>query len=283
MRRSTLVSFAVPFLIVCALALRPCPVTAQASGDATYLNQAWSQDDREWYWHFSQGSAIIAYDIYLNLEAADSQDLFRSDANSLRYGLVSEPANWANPDALPIGIAKETIATPIKGWPTGDYVGMTCAACHSGQLKYKGKIIHIDGGGNNAIDMQGLSRALDDALRATLTDSAKFDRLASKLGASSPDAKDKLRKRLESDSARVHDYVVQQLTIRHPWGPGRMDALALIFNRALASLPGILENSTIAVAPTKPPFLWNAPHGLWTQWRGTVQDPIKRNVQESIG
>lgn len=276
-------SFAVSLLFGSALALHPSPVIAQASGDVTYLNQAWSQDDREWYWHFSQGSAIIAYDIFLNLEVANSQELFRSDANTARYGLIPDSANSQNPDRLPIGITKETIATPIKGWPAGDYVGMTCAACHSGQLRYKGKLIHIQGGGNNAIDMQGLSRGFDDALRATLTDSAKFDRLASKLGASSPDAKDKLRKRLESDSARVHDYVVQQLTIRHPWGPGRMDALALIFNRALASLPGILENSTIAVAPTKPPFLWNAPHGLWTQWRGTVQDPIKRNVQESIG
>jgi hypothetical protein len=175
------------------------------------------------------------------------------------------------------------VVTPIKGWTAGDYVGMTCAACHAGQLKYKGKLIRIEGGGNNAIDMQGYMRAFDEALQATLIDPAKFDRLASRLGASSPETKDKLRKRLESDSTRVHGYAIQQLNTRHPWGPGRMDALALIFNRALAFLPGILENSTIAVAPTKPPFLWNAPHGLWTQWRGTVQDPIKRNVQESIG
>ena len=126
-------------------------------------------------------------------------------------------------------------------------------------------------------------RGLDDALRATLTDAAKFDRLAGRLGASSPDAKDKLRKRAESEAERVHEYASRFSISQHPWGPGRMDALALIFNRALAVLTGIHENSTVGIAPTKPPFLWNAPHGLWTQWRGTVQDPIKRNVQESIG
>jgi hypothetical protein len=261
----------------------PSPARAQTSDNVIYLNQAWSQDDREWYHHFSQGSAVLAYDIFLNLEVAGGQDLFRSDANSVRYGLIPEAVNGNNPDGLPIGISKATVATPIKGWSAGDYVGMTCAACHSWQLRYKGKVIRIEGGGNNAIDMQGLSRGLDDALRATLTDAAKFDRLARRLGASSPDAKDKLRKRVESESERVHDYATRSTITRHPWGPGRMDALALIFNRALATLPGILENSTIAVAPTKPPFLWNAPHGLWTQWRGTVQDPIKRNVQESIG
>jgi len=256
---------------------------AQTSDNIIYLNQAWSQEDREWYYHFSQGSAVLAYDIYLNLEVAGGQDLFRSDANSVRYGLIPDPVNSNNPDGLPIGMSKATVATPIKGWPAGDYVGMTCAACHSGQLKYKGKLIRLQGGGNNAIDLQGLVRDLDDALRTTMTDAAKFDRLARRVGASSLDAKDKLRKRAEGESERVHDYATRSTITRYPWGPGRMDALALIFNRALAKLPGILENSTIAVAPTKPPFLWNAPHGLWTQWRGTVQDPIKRNVQESIG
>jgi hypothetical protein len=264
-------------------ALTFVPARAQTSGNVIYLNQAWSQEDREWYWHFSQGSAALAYDIFLNLEVAGGQDLFRSDANSVRYGLIPDPVNSNNPDGLPIGISKATVTTPIKGWPAGDYVGMTCAACHSSQLRYKGKLIRIEGGGNNAIDMQRLTRGLDDALRATLTDPAKFDRLARKLGASSPDAKDKLRKRAESEAERVHDYATRSTLTRYPWGPGRMDALALIFDRALGTLQGIPENLTVAVAPTKPPFVWNAPHGLWTQWRGTVQDPIKRNVQESIG
>ena len=39
-------------------------------------------------------------------------------------------------------------------------------------------------------------------------------------------------------------------------------------------LPGIPENWSTGLAPTKPPFLWNAPQGLWTQWRGVQQDPI---------
>ena len=191
--------------------------------------------------------------------------------------------NSNNPDGLPVGVTKAVVATPIKGWPAGDYAGLTCAACHEGQLKYKGKLIRIEGGINNTIDLQGLTRGLDDALRATLTDAAKFDRLAGRLGASSPDAKDKLRKRAESETERVHEYATRSAISRYPWGPGRMDALALILNRALAVLTGIHENSTIGIAPTKPPFLWNAPHGLWTQWRGETQDPIKRNIQQSIG
>jgi mono/diheme cytochrome c family protein len=31
------------------------------------------------------------------------------------------------------------------------------------------------------------------------------------------------------------------------------------------------------------PFLWNAPQGSWTQWRGVQQDPINRNFTEVMG
>ena len=30
-----------------------------------YLNQGWSQEDRDWYYHFSQGSAFLSYDILI--------------------------------------------------------------------------------------------------------------------------------------------------------------------------------------------------------------------------
>ena len=115
------------------------PTSAQqpsAGEPVTYLNQAWSQDDREWYYNFSQGSAVLSYDIFLNLEIAGGQDLFRSDANLARYGLIPTPANKYKPDALPIGMTKPVVAAAVKGWPAGDYVGPNCAACHEGQLDY---------------------------------------------------------------------------------------------------------------------------------------------------
>ena len=41
-----------------------------SSESVIYLDQGWSSDDREWYYHFSQGSAVLSYDIDLNLEVA---------------------------------------------------------------------------------------------------------------------------------------------------------------------------------------------------------------------
>ena len=64
----------------------------------------------------------MSYDIFLNLEVADSQDLFRSDANSDRYGLTPQAANpQTNPDALPIGLSKTEVT---EGRWKGVSVGM---------------------------------------------------------------------------------------------------------------------------------------------------------------
>jgi hypothetical protein len=62
-----------------------------------------------------------------------------------------------------------------------------------------------------------------------------------------------------------------------------MDAIGLIVNRMTSIEPEIPENWSTPLAPTKPPFLWNAPQGSWTQWRGTIQDPIQRNSTETLG
>ena len=209
--------------------------------------------------------------------------MFRSDANSRAHGLLPQAANWNNKDAVPIGISKTTVATPIKGWPAGEYAGLTCAACHEAQLSYKGKQIRIEGGASTTVNLQGLIRSLDEALQATLNDPAKFERLAARMGASSADAKANLRKRMEPDAARVHQYATRTSVTVSPWGPGRMDALTMIADRVTATLPEIPENSSTGNAPVKPPFLWNAPQGLWTQWAAFQQDPIHRNFGETEG
>ena len=150
-RHIALAAFAGASLAAALAIVSVAPVTAlaqTASEPVIYLNQAWSQDDRDWYYHFSQGSAVLSYDIFLNLEVADGQELFRSDANSERYGLIPQPAGSPyNADGLPIGISKTVISSPQ--WPgeeTGEFAGVTCAMCHEAQLNYKGKRVRIEGG-----------------------------------------------------------------------------------------------------------------------------------------
>jgi mono/diheme cytochrome c family protein len=268
------------------LSLASASVAAQSPREPTiFLNQAWSQDDREWYYNFAQGASVLSYDIFLNLEQAESQELFRSDANSERYGLIPQSPNpRTNPDGLPIGISKTVIAKPAwKGAATGEFAGMTCAACHTSDLRYQGKRIRVDGGNNAAFDIQAYIQALDAALQATLKDPAKFDRLAARVGAASAEAKKNLRNRFEAQAALTRTYHTSATATPFPWGPARIDAFTLITNRLVSTLPGIPENLSTPIAPVKPPFLWNAPQGSWTQWAAAIQDPIFRNIGETMG
>jgi len=258
------------------------PATAQTSrGDVIFLDQAWSQADRDFYYWVSQGSAVMDYAAFMNLEVAGSQELFRSDANSDRFGLITSPADpKTNPDGLPIGLAKWAVA---EGRWKGEYIGLTCAACHNAQLHYKGKKIRIDGGVGNTFDFVAYIAAASEALQATVKDTAKFDRLAARLGASTPEAKADLLKRVEGDAKRVTYYHSTVLMGPTAAGPSRMDAISAIINRMTSLEPNIPENNFTPVAPTKPPFVWNSPQGSWTQWRGVQQDPINRNFTEVMG
>lgn len=252
-----------------------------AADPVIYLDQGWSKSDRNTFYWISQGSAMLSFDIFKNLELSDSQELFRSDKNLERYGVITSPPDpQSNPEGLPVGFTRDV--TKEGRWK-GDYVGINCAACHVSELHYKGKRIRIDGDVASHFDFMAFFQCADDALQTTLHDAAKFDRLAARIGATSAEAKTELRKRFIEDAERVHYYVRRIMVAPHEWGPGRMDALTLIQDRKLAIATHIPENWSTPLAPVKPPFLWNAPQGAWTQWAGIAQDPIERNFGETQG
>ena len=104
----------------------------RAYSNVIHLDQGWSTEDRLQYYFAPQGSAAMSYNVFLNLEAAGNQGLFRADQNLSRYGLVPYPVDPKyNPDGLPIGVTK-TVVTDGR-WK-GEWVGLGCAACHNGQI-----------------------------------------------------------------------------------------------------------------------------------------------------
>lgn len=255
---------------------------ATAQGRATYsnvilLDQGWSEQDRLQYYFASQGSAAMSYDIFLHLEVAEGQALLRNDESMTGYGFVPHPADPKyNPDGLPIGFAKTAIADgPWKG----EWVGLGCAACHNGQLRYDGKRISISGGTANALDFYAFLEGLNSALAATVADSAKFDRLAARIGGD----KDSLRTRLAKDAASVNQYLTRTALTVAVAGPGRMDALGLIHNQVQSRAIGAPENWRAPLAPVKPSFVWNIPQSAWAQWTGVLPDPLFRNHGEVLG
>ena len=253
----------------------------KAPENTVFLEQGWSPEDRLRYYQYSQGSAALSYDIFLNLEKADSPELLRSDANMASYGFVPQSADPTyNPDGLPIGITK-TVVT--EGPWKGQWAGLGCAACHNGQLEYKGTKIRISGGNANTLDILAFIGGLDDALAATARDPEKFGRLAGRLELTSSADIEALRIRLNEDADGLHRY--RTLTSLTPIdvGPGRMDALGLIHNQVQSNILGIPENWRSAVAPVKSSFVWNIPQSSWAQWSGVLKDPVLRNVGEVLG
>ena len=99
----------------------------------------------------TQGSDMMSYDIFMNLEQADSTELFRSNANMIKYRyLPQQPSEPGKGPGLPVGWVKNT-------YQGEDYIGFTCAACHTAQINYNGTGIRVDGGPAMA-DMNGCWR-----------------------------------------------------------------------------------------------------------------------------
>jgi len=257
------------------------PKAEAVEDKVVFLKQGWSDEDRLLYYYTSQGTAVMPYSLFVNLEEASGTDLVRSDRIVESLGLIPQaPDPKYNPDGLPVGITRAVV--PDGRWK-GEWVGITCAACHTDQLHYKGTTIRIDGGAGTHFDFMRLIRGFDDALAASVERPDKFDRLAVRMKATAPDAKAALRAQLEATADGVHRYRSTSALTPFDGGPGRVDCLGLIHNRVASDAMGITENWSAVLAPTKMPFVWNAPQSSWVQWTGVAANPLKRNSGEALG
>jgi cytochrome c5 len=190
-----------------------------------YLDQGWKAEDSLWYYITSLGSVLVPYDLFMVLEQSGSQTLFRDNTALNNYRYLPQKPTFKNPDGLPVGF----VADYYKGHK---FLGLTCAACHAGQVNYKGTAIRIDGGPALA-DMETMVSDLAGALRQTLADPAKKQRLiAAAMARGNYSKAEQVEADLETYARRVTSYVVYN----HPTTPyrhGRLDAFGRIFNRML--------------------------------------------------
>lgn len=218
-----------------------------------YLDQGWSASDSLWYYNTTQGSALMPYDFFVALENAASDELFRSDNNIDHYRYLPQKPTFFNPDGFPVGFVKET----YRG---KDYMGYTCAACHTGQVNYKGQAIRIDGGPAMA-DMVGFLSGLEKAMAATLNDEAKKKRFVDNVIALNNDYSK------EDDVVAGLDQWMKTIrlynTVNHShidYGYARLDAFGRIYNRVLQHMinKGQLKNAMqIVTSPTGKRILTN--------------------------
>ena len=191
-----------------------------------YLEQGWRPSDSMWFYNTTQGSNLLPYDFFVVLEEAESEQLLRSDKNVDKFRYLPQKATFFNPDALPLGFVKDS-------YDGDDYVGLTCAACHTGQINYQGQAIRIDGGPAMA-DMDGFLAALESSMVTTLNDVQKRDRFVENVIARRNDYRK--AEHVVADLEKWTKIIQHYNIINHSrvdYGYARLDAFGRIYNRVL--------------------------------------------------
>lgn len=243
----------------------------------------WTSATRTAFYSQDQGSQIMPLLWFEALKQPNGEPFL--GASLSRYGYLPNPASPT--PGLPVGFTVNVAGQSIM-------VGMTCAACHTRQIVSQGTAYRIDGG-PAIVDFQAFLVDMDTAVATVLNDSAAFGAFAtSVLGPSpTPAQQASLRSAVAAWFLR-YDTLVQRALPTPAWGPARLDAVAMIFNRLtgldLGEAPSYLiaDNIQKAVAPVRYPFLWNAARQDYTQWPGFAPNGdallgLARNLGEVYG
>ena len=265
------------------LSLFAFPLARAETPIVTYAAQGWSDADRTTFYTTSQGSQIMPLVWFKALRRLDIDAPFDGDQLA-RYGYLPWIGS-SNPLNLPIGFV-------VDGDVKTGQLGMTCAACHTGQIEYlKEGVTHalrIDGAPADA-DFQRFLADLVAVARASVEQPPRFAAFAhTVLGPNpTPAATVALKTSFGNWVAQFGQFMEGSLPSL-PWGPRRIDAFGMIFNRVAGLDLGIEANIKKADAPVRYPFLWNASRQDHTQWTGSVPNglflqALARNTGEVFG
>jgi hypothetical protein len=260
-----------------------------------YLSQGWTPEQSLDFYFTSQGSQIVPYDWFLALEQADSETPFRDPQNMLRFRYLPQlPDKW-NPDGLPVGF--------VGGEGSGrKWLGLTCAACHTNEIRYKDTGYRVDGSPTHG-DVGAMLSSMIYAMRKTMDDSAKFQRFAAKVlgNKNTPTGQNFLKAQLAKSIEDRDGYNLRNFpgydpnqAPPPPANYARLDAVGAIVNEvyhhAVKSPTSPIENTKPADAPVSYPCIWDAPYQKLEQWIGIAAsggpldiESLSRNVGEVIG
>ncbi|WP_031431455.1 di-heme-cytochrome C peroxidase [Methylomicrobium agile] len=268
--------------LTAAACLLPGLQPANAAPGPIYAEQGeqWTAAARLQYYSQDQGSRVMPLQWFQALKQLNGKP-FLEDSLS-RYGYLPNPAGKIK--GLPVGFTTN-----------GSSVGMTCSACHTREIEVDGQGYRIDGGPAIA-DFQSFAADLDSAVGQILDDQKSFDDFAAAVlgGVPSAEQKSKLRQNVETWYLPYHTIMSIALPKDKPWGPVRLDAVAMILNRLtgldIGTAPDHIIRSNIRLAdtPVRYPFVWNAPIQDKTQWPGFADNGnallgLSRNYGEVLG
>ncbi len=209
-----------------------------------------------------------------------------------------QPTAVENFDGLPVGFARlVSVTDPGSGLPVSDQIGLTCAACHTGSIRYKDVSVRFDGG-PAMVDLRKLELATGLSVAYTLKVPGRFGRFAARVLGPDPTPAEynRLKADLTALGARLlsqNDALVKAVADRHQKnteeGFGRLDALNRIGNQvfatdlAISGLSGFEKNLHAQDAPVSFPPIWTVPWFLYAQYDASIEQPLIRNAGEALG
>ena len=238
------------------------------------LEQGWTDDVRNKFWFTSQGSQIMPYSWFTWLEQPDNDAFFRNADQMSMLGYLPMETSKDNPSGLPGGFAM-TRAKSAKD----SYMGMTCSACHTNQINFKGQRYLIDGAPTLANFVLFFDRIVE-ALHTTSENDEKFNRFSLRvLGQNySKSNAEKLRQEVkELAIATKQRQEVNALPLDYPedfTSYARLDAFGNIENAGSAFALGDLTNRNSPSAPVSYPFLWGTHQSDVVQWNASAPNDL---------
>jgi hypothetical protein len=305
------------------------------------LDQGWTADQRAQFYHVSQGSVLMPYRWLMALEQPEVKFIgtvgrFLDEDYIGRFGFLpgrpmpgreqlpkactpsDDPASVDYTCGLPVGFSRtllEPEALSMPGVVDRDIVGLTCSACHTGELHYRGNAIRIDGA-SAQMDPTSFQSALGGALILTQHLPFRFNRFADRVLArpqpptdrNDPKYRDQfeiyraqleafeltrdaqraaLRKELDTylqaSTSEILTATRKGLYAKYPGGFGRTDALARIANMVFGTEMQNDDNLVVGNAPVKFPQIWDAPYFAWAQYNDSIEQSMTRNIGEALG
>jgi len=184
-------------LVASAVALSACNTKPETENTAKldeqiWLEQGWTAQQRLQYHYTSQGTATIPmpYEWFVSLEQPLSLDIKKD----IQHKTLSEPGYLSdtlgflpgtqddrlNPKGLPVGFALQPDFPNAVLEKRVNALGLTCAACHTGQMEYGGQRIMYDGGAATS-DLTALTGVLASTMIETRLFPTRFNRFAKRV------------------------------------------------------------------------------------------------------
>src|SRR5262249_27003085 len=140
------------------------------------LDQGWSEEQRHHFHYTPQGTRLLPYQWFMALEqpcfSFTGCKPFHDQTYLARFGFLEGDTDpKLNPEGLPVGFSTQDDFYDPESKGTSKVVGLTCAACHTGELYFGKYAVRIEGA-PAMIEVAEFQKALGVAL--ILTDKMPF-------------------------------------------------------------------------------------------------------------